>query len=43
LPIGTAVVAVLLIVRGLALGVPYLSPSTPTAAPTQMNTTHSCH
>lgn len=43
LPIGTAVVAVLLIVRGLALGVPYLSPSTPTAAPAQMSTTHSCH
>jgi hypothetical protein len=42
-PIGTAVVALLLIVRGLALGVPYLSPSAPTASPTQTPATHSCH
>ena len=31
MPVGTAVIAVLLIVRGLALGIPYLSPKTPTS------------
>ncbi len=43
LPIGTAVVAVLLIVRGLALGVPYLSPFALTASPTQTKAMPTCH
>lgn len=35
LPVGTAVVAILLIVRGLALGVPYLSPNLNKTSETQ--------
>lgn len=42
LPIGTAVVAVLLIVRGLALGVPYLSPKLATSSPPH-NSAPACH
>ena len=42
LPIGTAVVAVLLIVRGLALGIPYLSPKV-TASPDIQTTAPTCH
>lgn len=41
-PITTAVIAVLLIVRGLALGIPYLSPQTP-ALPAQAAAAPSCH
>jgi sulfite exporter TauE/SafE len=40
LPVGTAVVAVLLIVRGLALGVPYLSPKLTSSPAAQ---TAACH
>jgi uncharacterized protein len=40
-PVGTAVVAVLLIVRGLALGVPHLSPKT--SAPFSRAAAPSCH
>lgn len=42
LPIGTAVVAVLLIVRGLALGVPYVSPKLATT-PASHSSATSCH
>jgi sulfite exporter TauE/SafE len=42
MPVGTAVIAVLLIVRGLALGIPYLSPKTPTSF-AQSAAVPSCH
>ena len=42
LPVGTAVVAVLLIVRGLALGVPYLSPKLAAASNSQ-SAVPACH
>jgi hypothetical protein len=42
LPVGTAVVAVLLIVRGLALGVPYLSPKL-ASSPVETSAVPACH
>lgn len=42
LPVGTTVVALLLIVRGLALGVPYLSPKL-SASPTTQAAASACH
>lgn len=42
LPVGTTVVALLLIVRGLALGVPYLSPKL-AASPTTQAAAPACH
>ena len=42
MPVGTAVVAVLLIVRGLALGVPYLSPNL-ASSPAAQTTAPACH
>ncbi len=42
MPVGTAVVAVLLIVRGLALGVPYLSPML-ASSPDPSTTVPACH
>jgi uncharacterized protein len=42
LPVGTTVVALLLIVRGMALGVPYLSPKL-TAAPSAQSAAPACH
>jgi hypothetical protein len=42
LPVGTAIIAVLLIVRGLSLGIPYLSPKL-TAAPSAREAAPACH
>lgn len=42
LPVGTALIAALLIVRGLALGIPYLSPRLP-ASPNVRIDTPACH
>ena len=42
LPVGTAIVAVLLIVRGLALGVPYISPKL-ASSPAAQTAAPACH
>ncbi|MFN7948054.1 MAG: sulfite exporter TauE/SafE family protein [Blastocatellia bacterium] len=42
LPVGTAIVAVLLIMRGLSLGIPYVSPKL-TSSPAAQNTAPACH
>lgn len=41
-PVGTALVALLLILRGLSLGVPYLSPKLP-LSPSQNDSVPACH
>ncbi len=42
LPVGTAIVAVLLIMRGLSLGIPYVSPKL-TSSPAAQSTASACH